>query len=203
MTNKLISTDIIAQAYSYDAYLQLTDDLLAQNKTTGTNHSEAMVKYTQKNRDYIVQVTNNCPLTDATQMALSSIQQKWIWLVLAEAWCGDVAANLPIIHKMANCTPNIELKIILRDENLEIMDAHLTNGGRGIPKLVCLNADDLAVLGSWGPRPAPAQQMIIDYKKNPVEPYMVFFKKVFNWYAEDKGQTIQNEFLQLIKAWQK
>ena len=33
----------------------------------------------------------------------------------------------------------VDLRIILRDENTELMDEFLTNGGRSIPKLVRLN----------------------------------------------------------------
>ena len=34
---------------------------------------------------------------------------------------------------------NIELKIVLRDENEELMNEFLTNGSRSIPKLIVLD----------------------------------------------------------------
>ena len=60
------------------------------------------------------------------------------WLVLTEAWCGDAAQSLPIINKMAEVSDNITLRLILRDENLDVMDQFLQNGrSRSIPKLIC------------------------------------------------------------------
>lgn len=42
--------------------------------------------------------------------------------MLTEGWCGDAAQNLPVINKIAEENPNINLKLVLRDENLELMD---------------------------------------------------------------------------------
>lgn len=72
------------------------------------------------------------------------------WTVITEAWCGDAAQNLPWIKKMSDINPDINLNVVLRDENLELMDQFLTNGGRSIPKLIISNAED-EVIHDWGP----------------------------------------------------
>ena len=65
---------------------------------------------------------------------------------------------------MAAETDKIELKIALRDDNDELMQHFLTNGGKAIPKLIVLEAESLEDVADWGPRPHDAKQLIIDYK---------------------------------------
>jgi len=102
---------------------------------------------------------------------------------------------LPIIAKMADISSHISLKILLRDENLDIMDAFLTNGGRSIPKLICLDANTLELKWDWGPRPAPAQDLLRIHKTKPDESHEDFVKQVQLWYAKDKSRTLQKELL--------
>jgi hypothetical protein len=83
------------------------------------------------------------------------------------------------------------------------MDQFLTNGARSIPKVIFLDAETKEVLGDWGPRPAEAQQMVIDYKNLPEEgkpTYAEFQKGVHVWYARDKAKTTQEEFVGVLKS---
>lgn len=194
-----ITTEVINDSISYTEYLQLIDKLLAEGKTTGNNHSDAMIDYTRLNRQRMQRVAKSVTLTQETIQSVKQIEQAQTWLVLVEAWCGDVAINLPVIAMMAAQNPNINLRLILRDEHTGIMDQYLTNGARSIPKLICINAETLEVLGSWGPRPAQAQEMVMAHKANPAEPYSEFVKKLMLWYAQDKGQSIQKEFCTIVQ----
>ena len=54
-------------------------------------------------------------------------------LVITEPWCSDSFALLPVIKKIAECNNRWELKVLLRDENLELMKKILTDGARAIP----------------------------------------------------------------------
>jgi Thioredoxin len=58
-------------------------------------------------------------------------------LALAEAWCGDVYRELPTVARIAEAT-GCDLRVFLRDENPDIMDEFLSNGGksRAIPVFV-------------------------------------------------------------------
>ena len=126
---------------------------------------------------------------------IQSIDKPLIFLVLAEAWCGDVAQNLPTIHKMVDLNPNWQMRIVWRDENLDLMNQYLTNGGISIPKVIVLDATSFEELTVWGPRPAEVQAMVMDYKKDQKGiPYMEFVKEVHLWYAKDKGQRLQGEW---------
>ena len=200
-TDQIITPEIIDQAMDYEAYRSMIDDLLEEGKTTGTNHSDAMIDYTKMNVQRMKRLDKQVELSESLQEELEALDRKRIWLVLTEAWCGDAAQNVPVIAKMAEQTDNIDLKFILRDENLEIMDEYLTNGGRSIPKLVCLDAETLDELGSWGPRPAEAQQKAMQWKKDESISKEEWAEKLHKWYASDKTEQLQDEFEELIGGW--
>ncbi|MBF9252040.1 thioredoxin family protein [Pontibacter sp. 172403-2] len=190
----------LAKAMTYTQYREMIDKLLAENKTTGSNHSEEMVEYTRMNAHRMRRVEKTTVLDDELVQLLLSVQTKMVWVVLTEAWCGDAAQNLPAIVKIADASPLIEVKLLLRDENPDIMDEYLTNGGRSIPKLIALNADTMEELGTWGPRPEPAQRLYLDMKAQDV-PFKEFSEKLHGWYAKDRSQALQNEFKTLLCNW--
>jgi hypothetical protein len=193
-------TDIL-KTMNYEQYRKLINDLMADNKTTGTNQSEEIIQYARMNIFRMDRLDNNTTLNPELLEALQQVPNKLIWLVLTEGWCGDAAQIVPVLERMADSSPNIDLMILLRDENLDLMDRYLTNGTRSIPKLICLHADTLKELGTWGPRPQPAQQLLEEHRARPNADYKEFAEKLHAWYAKDRTQTIQQELLPLIKQW--
>jgi len=193
--------NMLEQGLSYEAYKQLMRSLLDAGKTTGANQSPEMVGYTELNWQRMHRVEKTVSLDPVLGEKLRSLERPVRWLLLTEPWCGDAAASLPVIQLMAEASPAIELSLLLRDENLDLMDQFLTDGGRSIPKLVALDPDTLRPLYTWGPRPRPAQDMVRAYKANPDrEPYSEFVVQLQLWYAKDRGRTIQEEFLDLIQS---
>lgn len=203
ISEQVISPKVINNAIDYGEYRQMIEELLEQNKTTGTNHSDEMVEYTKMNVHRMDRLDKQIQLSDELVDKLKQVEERWIWLVLTEAWCGDAAQNVPVIAKMAEQSDNIELKLILRDENLEIMDKYLTNGGRSIPKLICLDAETLEEKGTWGPRPEVAQQKALEWKEDPDISKKEWAEKLHKWYADNKAREIQNEFEELVSDWKK
>ena len=184
--------------YSYPEFVDLIDRLLAENKTTGENHSEAYLHYTKMNLQRMRRIHKTMKINPELEAATKSLKNKYTWLVLVEAWCGDVGQNLGAIARVAELNPNIEMTMILRDENLDVMDQHLTDGGRGVPKLLVLDATE-NVVATWGPRPEPAQNMMREYKKMAEKPpYSVIAEKIQKWYSENKTIMLQHEFLTMI-----
>jgi hypothetical protein len=196
-----ISPEKLAKALNYTDYRALIDTLLAEGKTTGPNQSEALTEYTQMNVQRMSRWDKTAVINPDLQNALAAIGRKLIWVVLTEGWCGDAAQNIPTIVKMAAINPHIELKFLLRDENLAIMDNYLTNGGRAIPKLICLDAQTGEELGTWGPRPAILQNWVIETKKKPDFEFKAFAEYVHKWYATNKNEELQKEFLALVQSW--
>jgi hypothetical protein len=181
--------------YTYKAYRTLTEELLKQGKTTGNNHSENMIHYTRMNVSRMKRWDKRAKINEELLAKVKALPaQKW--LVISEAWCGDAAQNLPWIHKLAELNPGIELTIILRDENLDIMDQFLTNGGRSIPKLIALDAEQ-EVLFNWGPRPALMQETYTRLKEEGLE-YAEISTTIHTMYAKDKGEAFKAEFAALL-----
>lgn len=119
------------------------------------------------------------------------------WLVITEGWCGDAAFNVPMFHVIEKLAPEkTKLRLVLRDQNLELMDANLTDGGRSIPKLIVLS-DDLKPLGFWGPRPAALQKLMKQWKSEGFE-LKELIPKVFNWYNADETKSLQEELESLV-----
>jgi hypothetical protein len=188
----------INNSYSYDAYIQLIDGLLANNKTTGSDQSESRVAYTQLNRQRIKRLDKKAELLPELLDKLEEVEGKQRWIVLTEAWCGDAAQIVPLLAKIADASDRISLELILRDDNLEIMDEFLTNGGRSIPKLIALDEND-NILFTWGPRPDKAQQILYDHKNNIGGKTMEDFpQNLHGWYAKDKTKSIQQEFVKML-----
>lgn len=201
-SNMKVSRDLLSMAYTWPQYVQLFEQLVAEGKTTGTDQSPSLVDYTRLNLQRSQRVSQQLKLTPSLELALQQLDEEWVWLVLTEIWCGDAAQNLPLLGAIADYCPKITLRLILRDEHTEVMDQYLTNGGRAIPILVCLRAADLQPLGHWGPRPAPAQQIVMDYKANPIMTKEEMYANVHHWYAKDHTATQQLELLGKIKEWQ-
>ncbi len=194
-----IAPEILAGAYSYDSYRSTIDQLLSQDKTTGSNYSEEMLQHTRMNVQRMKRLDKTAQLQPDLLNELSNIQKSQIWLVISEAWCGDAAQNLPYLHLMSAASHKIDLKIVLRDENLELMDRFLTFGGRSIPKLIVLDAHTLEVMADWGPRPEAAQVLYMDLKAQQL-PYMEASTHLHKWYADNKGQDLQSEIQLLLQT---
>jgi hypothetical protein len=195
--------EYINKAMAYEQYRDLLQDLMAQGKTTGENHGSEYLDYAKLNLQRMLRLDKTAELTNELKLALSIVKSRYVWLVLTEGWCGDAAQNLPVLHAMEKECPNIELKLILRDENLELMDRYLTDGGRSIPKLICLKKDDSSTNGykeifTWGPRPEAVQKIMLELKvKNtPLAEKSVIIQK---WYNADKTLSVQSELLALIE----
>jgi hypothetical protein len=105
---------------------------------------------------------------------------------------------LPIINKMAIDSGKIELRIVLRDENDELMKLFLTNKKKSIPVVVVVDKETGSVLGKWGPRPKGATDLITDYKKEFGVIDETAKTNLQLWYLHDKGISTQNELVNLM-----
>ena len=118
-------------------------------------------------------------------------------LVLNEFWCGDGAQILPVHEALVRVSEGkLEVRVLMRDAHVEVMDLFLTNGGRAIPKTVLLDAD-LQVLGTWGPRPEEAMALVKRIKSDPAIAH-TYSQEVHKWYTQDKQQNIQAELAVLL-----
>jgi hypothetical protein len=96
-------------------------------------------------------------LTDEERKFFGGIGQVRYLLMLAENWCGDVHRNSPLIARIAEAMPNCELRVLFRDQNLDLTDCFLNNGYRSIPIAVFFDKD-WNELGRWIERAGAATQ---------------------------------------------
>ena len=186
-------------SHSYSEYRNLVSDLLVEGKSTGNEQSEDLTHYSTLNETRMNRLDKTIKITEGNISKLKSLEGKYIWLVISEGWCGDAAQLLPIINKMAVESGKIDLRIVLRDENEELMNLFLTNKSKAIPILIVVDVATGNVLGNWGPRPKGATDLIIDYKKE----FGVVDETAKNnlqlWYLHDKGLTTQEELINLMQ----
>ena len=187
----------ITNRYTYEEYKNLSEELTEQKRTTGPSQSEALIEYTRLNYFRLTRVDKTMVVKKDVKEAIEAITQKKYWVLITESWCGDAAQIVPVIGRLSELNKNIELLIILRDENTELMDKYLTNGAKSIPILISLN-EKFEEEWHWGPRPRPAQAMVIENKETHAVSYDELKKNVQLWYAEDKTNTIQLELLKKI-----
>ena len=197
----MITKEQFESGYTYSVYRKLVDAKFEQGQTTGPNQSEDLLDYTKLNIHRMNRLDKTIDLDTDLNQRLKHIPCSVNWLLITEAWCGDAAQNLPILNKMAEASPKINLRLLLRDDNLEIMDQYLTNGGRSIPKLIMLD-DEMNEIANWGPRPSVVQEMVMENKRTGAMPYSEFGKVVQKWYASDKGKSLQLELMAIIEQMQ-
>ena len=118
-------------------------------------------------------------------------------LVLNEFWCGDGAQILPVHEAVVLASQGtVEVRVLMRDDNLDVMDLFLTNGGRSIPKTVLLD-QECQVLGTWGPRPEEAMDLVKRIKSDPAIAH-TYSREVHRWYTQDATQATQAELAVLL-----
>lgn len=188
--------EALKNAYSYKAYQGLVEKLLEEGKSTTEGAGEDFVHYSKLGLQRMQRWDKRLELTEDQKNKIHQVAQKQIWIVLSEGWCGDAAHSLPVIHKLAEANENIDLKVVLREKNPDLMNDFLTNGGKSIPKMILYDPETKTVLGDWGPRPKPAQGIFLKARENHID-FEVYEQDLQKWYNRDKGQTAIKEILDL------
>lgn len=199
---------LVSGAMAYPAYRKLINELLEHGRTTGNNHSAAMLEYTRMNVRRMDRIDRKLELQPETLQGLQQIDQPMCWLVLTEAWCGDAAHALPVLQRMAQAHGQTDLRLLLRDEHPALMEQFLTAGTRSIPKLIILDPESCEILGSWGPRPEAAMEIIRQAKAerdaaaDPERAKAVWSQAnvdLQKWYARDRTVSTQREVLAAVQ----
>ncbi len=186
------------QGMDYQTYRALIDQLLLEGKATGDVTYD--LHYTKMNVQRMSRVDKTVSLTEELAAVIENLKQNIKFLVITEGWCGDAAQIVPVFNKIATASlGKIDLKFVLRDKNLPLIDAHLTNGGRAIPVLIVLNENADEVLATWAPRPQVLQALLKEWKSETTE-MTILAEKLHGWYAKDKTLSTQAELVEILKG---
>ena len=179
-------------SYTYEEFVALTERLVEEGRTTGPDQSKEMVHYTKLNLHRMRRWNRIFKPSDDLVSMLRGRPQSW-WAI-TEPWCGDSAQSLPILGLVAEAA-GVPFRIVLRDDNLGIMDQYLTGSSRSIPIFVSFDAEGEEIF-RWGPRPAEAQEIVLGWKRNPESmTYEEVKEKIHTWYARNKGEAVQKELI--------
>ena len=195
---KSIITNSLGKSMTYQAYRELVKQLAEQNTTTGDEKTQELADYTKLNDQRMKRWDKTLKISKAAQKKIIGFSQNVIWLVITESWCGDAAHVLPVLNKIAELNNQIDLKIVLSDENPELMDRFLTSESRSVPKLIMLESETKAVLATFGPRPSEATQFVNRYKTLYGSLTPEFKEDLQHWYNNDKGQNIIDNLTEML-----
>jgi hypothetical protein len=179
---------------NYGEYIQsVVNDIAVTNPDNLTVEDKEHFENKKLNMQRSSRIERTHVVSEELESLIKNIKDKQLWMVITEGWCGDSAQTLPIIAKMAELNPNIDLRILLRDANPDIMDLYLTHDTKSIPILVVFDSDGNELL-KWGPRTKALQDIMNQWKSEGiVKPEL--YEKLHYWYAKNKGKEIETEFI--------
>lgn len=189
----------VDNSMSYQQYRAFVEAHTANGTNSGVEVTEALAEYTKLNNQRMKRLDKTMKLLPDSEQFLKSFNKEVYFLIITESWCGDAAQTIPMINKVAR-TAGIDLKVVLRDENLELMDHFLTNGGRSIAKLILVDSISGLPVANWGPRPATATAIVAVEKATKGELSPEFKQELQNWYNKDKGKDTEKDVVGLLKA---
>ncbi len=196
MKSQIILSDyrlFFEKGISYEQYVALMIEEV-ESKAEGK-----YAHYVPMNLQRTKRVGKTFLLQNEVAETLNLLSHNVNWLVISETWCGDASQIMPVMQGIAAASNGkVDLKIVYRDENPDLIAAHLTNGGEAIPKLIQLD-ENYHLIATWGPRPIEAQALVKELKSNPLTADS-YAEKLHKWYADDKTAATQRELAQLLKA---
>ncbi|QQK79370.1 thioredoxin family protein [Salicibibacter cibi] len=119
--------------------------------------AEVYIENMSQHKDNLQHVYEQFNLPDDARLEGAGTSPRVI--VLTEDWCGDAMINVPILLHIAE-KMNMDVSMLLRDSNLELMDQYLTNGkSRSIPIFIFIDENGNEV-AKWGPRAPEVQAKV-------------------------------------------
>lgn len=185
------------QGLSYEVYREGHVAKITQEKTLPAAQQDHYLHYIELNLHRTERIEKTFTPSEEMMRSMAKLTQPLRWLILSEYWCGDAAQNVPALASIARASEGrITLRLLYRDQYLDLMDAFLTNGTRSIPKVI--QTDESGnVLSTWGPRPAAAQQLVKELKSNP-QTADTYAEQLHLWYARNRSADLQQEIISLL-----
>ena len=86
------------------------------------------------NKETFMKFLSEIKIKPEDKAALATMGKKLKVVVITEDWCGDALYNVPVLFKLVEGNPDVELRVFLRDKNPDLMDQYLNKGMfRSIP----------------------------------------------------------------------
>jgi Thioredoxin len=157
---------------------------------------EAMLGSVVKNAELWTAMWRHARVDEDHVRRVASLPGAWHLLVLSEDWCGDAVNTVPVVARLAARCPNLELRVLGRDANPDLMDAHLTGTSRSIPVIIVLD-ETFEERGWWGPRPTVLQRWVSG--QGQLLEKTSRYREARTWYARDRGRTTLEEVVSMLE----
>jgi hypothetical protein len=154
---------------------------------------EAYLESVVKNAELWRAVYRTSTVDPASVSRLGAVADGGRFLALSEDWCTDAVSVLPVIARLAE-QAGVDLRVLARDANPDLMDAHLTCGTRSIPVVMVLDRGG-AVRAWWGPRPCHLQRWM--RTEGIWLPNEDRARRKRAWYARDRGRSSVAEVVEM------
>jgi len=159
-------------------------------------------------------------LTARDKQRLDRIEQLIHVLVMTEEWCADSLMNLPIVARIVEAAPRMDLRIFTRSEAAELNDFYIRKGNSRIPVVTFLD-EHFQEIGTWMERSQAAHgkiqewiaahpeglespgnpQLSLEEKRRLVEgAYGEFTAEMEGWYVDCLRQATVDELIALVTA---
>lgn len=169
-----------------------TSEPLADRFAAGLTF-EAFLPTAEKNAGLWTGLWERAEIPEALLARVAALPGRWHLLVLSADWCGDAANTVPVIARLAERSAKLDLRLLERDQNADLRDAHLTDGrSQSIPVVMVLD-EAFRERCWWGPRPAPLQAWV--KAEGLAMESGERYKRIRRWYAQDRGLTTLEELV--------
>lgn len=174
-----------------------TTDVAMRDRYLGAMEFGEMLATVTKHEDLWNAVWRRGEVGADLVQRVAALGGAWHLLVLSEDWCGDAVNTVPLVARLAELAPNADVRVLARDRNLDLMDAHLTGTSRSIPVVIVLD-ERFTEVGWWGPRPAALQSWVLG-PGSALAPEAKY-REVRAWYARDRGRSTLEELVALLEG---
>ena len=181
-----------------DAYQAAWAEYIQQSLTGLDRKARRNLYYARYNKERSDRVQQAYEVSATLREGVERINAPQLWMVLTEDWCSDSAYALPLIVAAAALNGLIDLRILRRDDNLDIMDQYLTGTARSIPKLVAFSEQGEECF-QWGPRPREAQHLRQRLKNEGLSGDKIS-KKLIEWYDDGGWRQVDDELTEVLKG---
>jgi hypothetical protein len=174
----------------------MTETITLRDRYLGAPEFEEMLASAEKNADLWAAVWRRAKVPEEFRRRVAALGGAWHLLVLSEDWCGDAVNTVPVVAKLAELSPNLDVRVLARDHNLDLMDAHLTGTSRAIPVVIVLD-EHFVERGWWGSRPAELQRWVLG--PGQALDKEARYRDVRAWYARDAGRSTLEEVVATLE----
>lgn len=193
-----IIKDALLKSMSYVDYRILVDKAAMVKTNTGDKKDALLANYTILNNSRMKRWDKTLKVPQTIENKIKSFKEDFIWLVIVESWCGDAAHVLPVLNKLAELNSHLDLKVVLRDENPQLIDVFLTGNTKSIPKLIMIDKKSGNVMHTYGPRPSEASAYVNRYKAKYGKLTPEFIEDLQHWYNTNKGINVMEDTVKAL-----